>query len=206
MTAADIEVPAGFKIVNKDLHIATLTKNIDFKIDIYAKSGRGFKSFKDNKEGLTLSIIPTDSNFCPVTKFAYTIEEVKTSKTNVNDELTIEIATNGSISPAYAIALASKILLEHFSMLTNLDEFASNMQVMKEKEENAKKASLSIPIEDLNLSVRAYNALKQIQINTTQELIEKTRKEIEGIRNLGKKSVHEIIKSIHDRGLKLKDE
>ncbi|MGL4950943.1 MAG: DNA-directed RNA polymerase subunit alpha [Mycoplasma sp.] len=203
---SDIEVPAGFKIINKDLHIATLTKAIDFKLEIYAKNGRGFKTFKENKEGLTLSIIPTDSDFCPVTKFAYSVEEVKASKTDVNDELTIEVSTNGSISSSYAVALASRILVEHFNILSNLDEYVKDIQIMKEKEADAKKANLSISIEELSLSVRAYNALKQIQINSTQELIEKTRREIEGIRNLGKKSVHEIIKAIHDRGLKLKDE
>ncbi|MGL4947943.1 MAG: DNA-directed RNA polymerase subunit alpha [Mycoplasma sp.] len=203
---SDIEVPAGFKIINKDLHIATLTKDIEFKVEIFAKNGRGFKTFKENKEGLSLSIIPTDSDFCPVTKFAYSVEEVKASKTNVNDELTIEVSTNGSITSSYAIALASKILVEHFNILSSLEEYVQDIQIMKEKEADAKKANLSISIEELSLSVRAYNALKQIQINTTQELIEKTRREIEGIRNLGKKSVHEIIKSIHDRGLKLKDE
>lgn len=207
VSAKDIEVPAGFKIVNKDLLIATLTKDVPFKIDIYAKNGRGFKTFKENKEGLTtVSVIPTDSDYCPVTKFAYSVEEVKASKSKVNDELTIEITTNGSITSSYAIALASKILVEHFNIISNLEEYVREIQIMKEHQADAKKASLSIPIEDLNLSVRAYNALKQISINTTQELIEKSHKEIEGIRNLGKKSVHEIIKTIHDRGLKLKDE
>lgn len=207
VTAADIEVPVGFKIVNKELHIATLTKDIDFQIDIYAKNGRGFKTFKENKEGISsLSIITTDSNFCPVTKYSYEVEESRITKTEISDELTVELSTNGSISAVSALSYAAKILSEHLNLLLNLDETIKNLQIMKEKELETKKASLSIPIEDLNLSVRAYNALKGIQINTTQELIEKTRKEIDEIRNLGKKSVHEIIKEIHDRGLKLKDE
>lgn len=175
-------------------------------MDVFAKAGRGFKTFKENKEGLTLSMIPTDSDFSPVTKFAYHVEEVKSSKASVSDELSIEIATNGSITSAYAVAFASRVLAEHFNLLANLDDYVKEIEMMRERDADAKRASLSIPIEDLNLSVRAYNALKQIQINTTQELIEKTTKEIEGIRNLGKKSVHEIIKAIHDRGLKLKDE
>lgn len=206
ITAADIEAPAGFKVINKDAYIATLTDDVDFKLDMYVKSGRGFRTFKENKEGLSLSIIPTDSDFCPVTKFGYSVEEVKNSKNSVSDELTIEISTNGSITSAYAVALASKILVEHFSIISQLDKFVENIKIMKEKEAEEKKVSLSIPIEELNLSVRAYNALKQIHINTTQELIEKTRKEIDQIRNLGKKSVQEIIKEIHSRGLKLKDE
>lgn len=207
ITGEDIEVPAGFKIINKSAHIATLTEDVNFEIFIYAKSGRGFKTFKENKEGLnSLTLIPTDSDFCPVTKFAYYVEEVKNSKIGVTDELTIELSTNGSITSAYAVALASKILMEHFNEISKLDKLVEDIKVMKEKEIEEKKHSLSIPIEELNLSVRAYNALKQININTTQELIEKTRKEIDSIRNLGKKSVHEIIKEIHDRGLKLKDE
>ena len=205
--ASDIETPIGFKVVNKDLHIATLTKDVSFEVEIFAKSGRGFKTFKENKEGISsLSIIPTDSDFCPVTKFSYSIEEIKTTKSSTSDELVIEISTNGSISAGKAIALASKILIEHFSLLASADEYIAQLEIMKEKEFETKKANLSIPIDNLNLSVRAYNALKQMDIHTTQELIEKTRKEIDNIRNLGKKSVQEIIKAIHDRGLKLKDE
>lgn len=205
--ASDIECPVGFNIINKDLHIATLTSDVKFEMDIYAKNGRGFKTFKDNKDGITsLSIITTDSNFCPVTKFSYNIEEVRTNKYSVSDELTIEISTNGAINASDCISLAAKILSEHYQLLFNLSDKIKELEIMKEKEQEIKKANLSIAIEDLNLSVRAYNALKSIQINTTQELIEKTRKEIDEIRNLGKKSIHEIIKEVHDRGLKLKDE
>ena len=205
--ASDIETPVGFKIINKDLHIATLTKDTPFEINIYVKTGRGFKTFKENKEGIqSLSIIPTDSDFCPVTKFNYVVEEIKTTKMGISDQLIVELSTNGAISAGKAVALASKILVEHFNLLTSIDEKITELEIMKEREAETKKANLSIPIENLNLSVRAYNALKQININTTQELIEKTRKEIDSIRNLGKKSVQEIIKEIHDRGLKLKDE
>lgn len=205
--ASDIEVPPGFSIINKNLHIATLNKDVKFEMEIYATLGRGFKSFSANKEGINaLSIIVTDSNFCPVINFSYNVEEVKDSKFSVSDELVIDIATNGAIKAVDALALASKILIDHFESLLSLNEKYKEAVTLKEKEIETKKANLSIPIEDLNLSVRAFNALKNIQVNTTQELIEKTRKEIDEIRNLGKKSVQEIIKVIHDRGLKLKDE
>lgn len=205
--ASDIEVPPGFNIVNKNLHIATLTENVKFNLEIYAKLGRGFKTFNDNKEGLTsISIITTDSNFSPITNFAYNVEEIKDSKYSVSDELTIEVATNGGMKAIDAIALAGKILTDHLESFVSLNEKFKSAITLKEKEIETKKANLSIPIDDLNLSVRAYNALKGIQINTTQELIEKTRKEIDEIRNLGKKSVQEIIKTVHEHGLKLKDE
>lgn len=205
--ASDIEVPPGFTIINKDLHIATLNKDVKFNLEIYATLGRGFKPFSANKEGINaLSIIVTDSNFSPVTNFSYHVEEVKDSKFSVSDELTIEIATNGAIKAVDALALASKILTDHFDPFLSLNDKYREAITLKEKEIETKKANLSIPIEDLNLSVRAFNALKNIQVNTTQELIEKTRKEIDEIRNLGKKSVQEIIKVIHDRGLKLKGE
>ncbi len=205
--ASDIECPPGMSIVNKDLHIATLTKDVKFNLEIYATTGRGFRSFSANKEGINaLSIIVTDSNFSPVTNFSYAVEEVKDTKFTVNDELTIEIATNGGIKAIDALALAGKILTDHFESIITLNDKYNEFVTLKEKEIETRKANLSIPIEDLNLSVRAFNALKNIQVNTTQELIEKTRKEIDEIRNLGKKSVQEIIKVIHDRGLKLKDE
>ena len=205
--ASDIEVPTGFSIVNKDLHIATLNKDVKFNLEIYATLGRGFKSFSANKERINaLSIIVTDSNFSPVTNFSYSVEEIKDDKFSVSDELTIEIATNGGIKAIDALALAGKILTDHFESFISLNEKYREAITLKEREIETKKANLSIPIEDLNLSVRAFNALKNINVHTTQELIEKTRKEIDEIRNLGKKSVQEIIKVIHDRGLKLKDE
>lgn len=206
VTGYDIEVPAGFEIINKDLHIATITEKKDFKLEIYAKTGRGFKTFKDNKEGITsLSIIPTDSDFSPVLKVSYNVEEYKTTKQSTSDKLILEVATNGAMKASDTIALAAKILTEHLMPLVNINERIHEIEVMKERELEAKKASLSIPIEDLDLTVRAYNALKGAGINTTHELIEKSRSEIDRIRNLGRKSVNEIIHKIHERGLKLKD-
>ncbi len=205
--ASDIEVPVGFTIINKDLHIATLTKDVNFKVDIYVKLGRGFKSFKENKEGISsLNIIPTDSDFSPVTKFTYNVEEIKTTKNAMSDKLVVELSTNGAVNAGKAIAIASKILVEHFNLISDLDEQIANIQIMREREAETKRVNLSIPIENLNLSVRAYNALMTMNIKTTQEIIDRSRKEIENIRNLGKKSVNEIIKVIHERGLKFREE
>jgi len=206
ITGHDIEVPAGFEVINKDIHIATITRKSKFQMELYARTGRGFKTFKENKEGITsLSIIPTDSDYSPIIKVSYNVEEYKLSRQSVGDRLTIEVATNGAKKASDTIALAAKILTEHLIPLVDINERIHEIEVMKEREAETKKASLSIPIEDLDLTVRAYNALKGAGINTTHELIEKSRSEIDRIRNLGRKSVNEIIHKIHERGLKLKD-
>ena len=207
ITAADIEAPAGFTVVNPDLHIATVTKQMDFSMEIYAKWGRGFKTSDENKESITtLSIIPTDSNFSPVLAFNYTVKDIKTSKTTTSDSLELEVATNGAISASDAIVMAARILNAHLEPILNLNESLKNIQVLNDQFEEQRKTSLFIPIEDLDLTVRAYNALRSSGILTTHELIDKTKQEIEKIKNLGRKSVNEIIQKIHERGLKLRDE
>lgn len=207
ITGKDIETPAGFTIVNPDLHIATITKQRDFQMEIYAKWGRGFKTSEENKEAITtLSIIPTDSNFSPVLAFNFSIKDTKTSKLTTNDALELEVATNGAISASDAIVIAAKILSAHLEPFLNLNEEIKEMMVINERYEEERKTSLFIPIEDLDLTVRAYNALRSSGILTTHELIEKSKQEIEKIKNLGRKSVNEIIQKIHERGLKLRDE
>ncbi|GAA5414468.1 DNA-directed RNA polymerase subunit alpha [Ureaplasma ceti] len=207
ITARDIEVPAGFTIVNPDLHIASITKARDFQMEIYAKWGRGFKTSEENKESITtLSIIPTDSNFSPVLAFNYKVNDVKTSKISTSDSLELDVATNGAISASDAIVYAAKILSDHLEPIMKLNDAVMNLQVLNDEFEEQRKTSLFIPIEDLDLTVRAYNALRSSGILTTHELIEKSKQEIEKIKNLGRKSVNEIIQKIHERGLKLRDE
>lgn len=207
ITAHDIQVPAGFSIVNPDLHIATVTKKIPFDMEIYAKWGRGFKTSEENKESITtLSIIPTDSNFSPVLAFNYNVKDIKTSKTTTSDLLELEVATNGAISASDAIVVAAKILSAHLEPILGLNETLKNLKVLNDEFEEQRKTSLFIPIEDLDLTVRAYNALRSSGILTTHELISRSKQEIEKIKNLGRKSVNEIIQKIHERGLKLRDE
>ncbi len=208
ITAADINCPAGFSIVNTDLHIATLTDDIEFEMEIYAKWDRGYKTAEENKEFVnSISLIPTDSNFSPVLAFNYTVSKVKTSKLVSSDSLEIEIATNGSISANDALVIASKILTSHLEPIININEtLSSKLEVLGDEIVETTKKSLFIPIEDLDLTVRAYNALRLSGILTTQEIIDKTKAEIAKIKNLGRKSVNEIIQKIHDRGLKLRDE
>jgi DNA-directed RNA polymerase subunit alpha len=205
--ASDIELPAGFEIINKDLYIATATNaSAKLDMDIYATRGRGFKTFGQNRETInSLSIIATDSNFSPIVRVGYSVDEHKISKTITGDILTMEVATNGAISPENAMAIASKILSEHLNPLINISEAISKMEVLKEQVEKQKTTTLSIPIEDLNLSVRSYNCLKRYGIQTIQELTSMTRLQVEKIKNLGKKSLREIQKQLTEYGLAFKE-
>ncbi|WP_033160197.1 DNA-directed RNA polymerase subunit alpha [Mycoplasmoides alvi] len=205
VTGADIECPAGFEVINKNLHICTLTSDKKFNMDIYVTRGRGFKTFNENRDLInTISVIPIDSNFSPIVKVSYSVEEVKLSKQSTNDRLILEVGTNGTISAGDAIALAAKILVAHLNPLIDINQSLHELQVMREKNEEIRSQTLSIPIENLDLTVRSYNCLKRHGIQTIQELTEKPRTEIEKIRNLGKKSLREINKKLLEYGLKLK--
>ncbi len=206
ITAADIECPPMFEILNKDLHIATVTGKRTFEMSIYARIGRGFKSFSYNKELLNIvSVIPTDSSFSPVLSFNYEVDEIKNSKQGTSDKLTITIATNGSVTAADAISVGAKILESHLKKLVSLNDTIQELEIMQEKEQEREKI-LYVPIEELDLSVRAYNALKNEGLNNIQDLMEKTKDQITKIKNLGKKSITEIINTVHKHGFKLKDE
>lgn len=207
VTAADIVTPSGFKIINKDMYIATLDDSSSLKMELYAKSGRGFVSFEENKEFVNaINTIAIDSNFSPIIRVSYKVSEVKTSKNKTSDLLEIEIVTNGSILPTNALALASKILIEHYKPLVSLNDEIDEYKVISDSGQKSGLNSLSISIDELELSVRSYNCLKRAGIQTIQQLTDKTRSEIEKIRNLGKKSFKEIIKKIQDRNMKLKGE
>jgi len=204
--AGDIEVPVGFEIVNPDLYIATKTKASNkFEMEIYATTGRGFRSFKQNQEMINaLGIIATDSNFCPVLNVGWHVDEKKISKNQMGDYLTMDIVTNGAESPSNVLAYASKILYTHFETLANINEKIKEMQIMQENEETEKQKTLSVSIEELELSVRSYNCLKRRGIKTLQELSTMTKAEVEGIKNLGKTSLREIQKKLLEYGLNFK--
>jgi DNA-directed RNA polymerase subunit alpha len=206
--ASEIELPAGFEIVNKDLYICSVTDaSAKLSMEIYATRGRGFKSFAQNKEMInTISIIATDSNFSPIIRVGYLIEEQKFSKSTTGDILKIDVATNGAISPQNAVAYASKILVEHYMPLVNINEAINQIKIMDEQAEQQKAVTLATPIEDLNLSVRSYNCLKRRGIQTIQELASMSKTEIEKIKNLGKKSLREIIKQLQTYGIVFKEE
>lgn len=206
--ASDIELPSGFNIVNKDLYIATVTNaSTKLEVEIYAIRGRGFRTFAQNREMVnSINIIATDSNFSPIVRVGYTVEEQKVSKTVTGDILTLEVATNGAISPQDSVAMAAKILSEHLKPLIDVNAAIETMQIIKEHEEEKKQEGLSIPIEELTLSVRSYNCLKRHGIQTINQLTTMTKGEVEKIKNLGKKSLREIQKQLVEYGLTFKEE
>ncbi len=207
ITAKDIVCPPEFKIINTDLYICKVLDSTKFEMELYATVGRGFKSFEENKELVnSIGIIAVDSNFSPIIRASYLVEEIKTSKRDTNDALTIEVVTDSSISPSNALSLASKILIEHYNPLLEINKKISDMKLMKDDFDQPNNNFLSIPIEELDLSVRSYNCLKRAGIQTIHQITNMTRLEIEKIRNLGKKSLKEIVKKIEDRNLKFKDE
>jgi DNA-directed RNA polymerase subunit alpha len=177
------------------------------EVEIYAIRGRGFRTFAQNREMVnSINIIATDSNFSPIVRVGYTVEEQKVSKTVTGDILTLEVATNGAISPQDSVAMAAKILSEHLKPLIDVNAAIETMQIIKEHEEEKKQEGLSIPIEELTLSVRSYNCLKRHGIQTINQLTTMTKGEVEKIKNLGKKSLREIQKQLVEYGLTFKEE
>lgn len=207
ITGADIECPAGVEVINKDLFLTTLSQDSKFGLEIKANTGRGYKTFHENKELVkSLGWIATDSNYSPVKKVGYDVQEVKSSKSGTTDKLRMSIQTNGAMTPQEVVSTASKILTDHLRELVNISESAEHLQVMAEKVVDSSKTLLSMPIEELDLTVRSYNCLKRAGVQTVQELTERTENELAKIRNLGKKSFNEILDKLAERGLQLKDE
>ncbi len=207
VTAADIECPTGVEIINKDLLIATLEDNGKLDMELMVQNGRGYVSADENKvifSGSTLGIgtIYTDAIYTPVERVSYHVDQTRVGQDAKYDRLTIEVYTNGSITPQESIALASKILVDYFSLLLKVDEITENMDsVIAEPEvEEVNKLALMM-LEDLDLSVRSYNCLKRASIQTVEELVNKTEDELMKVRNLGKKSFKEVKDKVEELGL-----
>lgn len=205
ITAGDIICPAGVEMVNKDLHIATLSEDADLKMEIYINKGRGYVSSDTNKQkGLPIGVIPMDSIYTPVKKVNFTIEEVNVSEDEQYERLILDIWTKKTVSPKDALSIAAKIFTEHLSLFIDLTDSVNAMEIMVEKEQDEKEKVLEMTIEELDLSVRSYNCLKRASINTVQELTAKTEDEMMKVRNLGKKSLEEVIHKLHELGFTLK--
>lgn len=205
ITAGDIKVPSDVEILNKDLHIATLTEDADLHIEIYVNKGRGYVPAENNKtETMPIGVIPIDSIYTPVEKCSYKVENTRVGERIDFEKLTLELETDGSINPQEGMSLAAKILVEHLNLFIDLSENLDAMEIMVEKEENQKEKVLEMTIEDLDLSVRSYNCLKRANINTVEELTEKTEDDMMKVRNLGKKSLEEVMQKLEELGLKLK--
>ena len=209
VTAGDIEHDADIEILNPDKVIANVAKGGKLSIEMTVSNGRGYVSSDENKQYLDKNkhnIIAIDSLYSPIERVSYEVEPARVGQDESYDKLVLEVWTNGSIKPEEAVALASRILIEHFNILTDLSKIADMTGIMIEKTEDIKTRTLETTIEELDFSVRAYNCLKRAGIHNLQDLVNKTEPEMMKIRNLGKKSLKEVLQKIKDLGLTLRDE
>ena len=207
--ASDIKPDADVEILNGDLHIATLNDDAKLYMEIVLNQGRGYVSSEKNKAAMqqsVIGVIPVDSIYTPVHKFNYNVENTRVGQDTDYDKLTIEVWTNGTIKPDEAISLGAKILNEHLDLFIDLSDDARHTEIMVEKEETKKEKVLEMAIEDLDFSVRSYNCLKRAGINTVEDLISKTEEDMMKVRNLGRKSLEEVINKLIALGLSLSEE
>jgi len=200
--AGDIITDADIEILTPDLKIATLDKDGRLFMEMTAERGRGYVPADKNKRpDQPIGIIPIDSIFAPIYKVNYTVEDTRVGMVTDYDKLTLEVWSNGSISPEEATSLAAKILSEHLRLFIGLTDKLNNVEIMVEKEEEAKDKILEMTIEELDLSVRSYNCLKRAGINSVEELTQKTEEDMIKVRNLGRKSLEEVEFKLKELGL-----
>jgi len=205
--ASDIKVDSDIEILNSDLHIATLSGGTDSKlfIEITITKGRGYVGADKNKKSdQSIGIIPVDSIYTPIRRVNFLVENTRVGQITDYDKLTLEVWTNGTISPDDAVSLGAKILNEHLNLFIDLSDNAKNTEILSEKEENKKEKVLEMSIEELDLSVRSYNCLKRAGINTVDDLANKTEDEMMKVRNLGRKSLEEVLNKMAELGLSLR--
>lgn len=207
VTAADIDHDADIEIVNPDLVICNLVKGGKIDIEMTVDNGRGYVDAKENKKiiGETVGVIPIDSLYSPVEKVSFEVESARVGHNENYDKLIMNVYTNGSITPEECMALASRILIEHLNIVADLNQIADITGIIAEKKVDTITKTLETPIEEIEFSVRAYNCLKRAGIHTMQDLIDKREVEVTKIRNLGKKSLKEVIDKVSEMGLKFRD-
>ena len=209
VTAGDIDHDSDIEILNPDLVIANIAKGGELNMEMTVSNGRGYVRSEENKQLLDIKkvgIIPIDSLFAPIERVSYDVESARVGQDESYDKLVLQVWTNGSIKPEEAVALASRILIEHFEILTNLSNIADVTGMMIEKTEDPKVKALETTIEDLDFSARAYNCLKRANVHTLQDLVNMSGSEIMKIHNLGKKSLKEVLDKVKELGLVLRDE
>ena len=205
--AGDIITDGTVEILNPDLHIATVSKGGNLRMELVADMGRGYNTADKNKvPNQPIGVIAIDSIYSPVKKVNYSVENTRVGQMVDYDKLTIELWTDGSLEPYEALSLAAKVLTEHLKLFVDLSETAKNTQIMVEKEENKKEKILEMPIEELELSVRSFNCLKRSGISTVEDLTNKSENDMMKVKNLGKKSLDEVIAKLRDLGLDLRKE
>lgn len=205
VTAADIIVDADTEIFNPDLHIATLADNATLVMEMNLTSGRGYVPAEQNKKENTLiAEIPVDSIFTPVKKVNFTVDNTRVGQVTDFDKLTLELWTDGSITPEEGVSIGAKIMQEHLNLFIGLGSDVDEMEFMIEKDEDRKVKALEMTIEDLELSVRSFNCLKRASINTVEELTQRSEEDMMKVRNLGMKSLVEVKNKLAELGLSLK--
>lgn len=203
--AGDIITDSTMSIVNKDLHIAYLDEGAVLNIDMTAIKGRGYVAGdRSNYTDLAANVLPIDSIFTPVKKVSFEVDKTRVGQKADYDKLTMNIWTNGVIEPYQSLSMAAKILNEHLEMFIDLSEIAKTMSIMSQKELSLKDKLLETPIEELEFSVRSFNCLKRAGIHTVADIVSKTEQDMIKVRNLGKKSLDEVINKIADLGLEFK--
>ncbi|MBF7095963.1 DNA-directed RNA polymerase subunit alpha [Alkalibacter mobilis] len=205
VTAGDIIADADVDILNPEMHIADLSEGAVLNMEIVLEKGRGYVSAEKNKsKDQPIGTIPVDSSFTTVKKVNYAVEDTRVGQVTDFDKLTLELWTDGTITPEEAVSLSAKILNEHLSLFIDLTDHVGTVEIMVEKEENKKEKMLEMSIEELELSVRSSNCLRRANINTVDELTQKSEEDMMKVRNLGKKSLNEIKFKLAEIGLGLR--
>ena len=206
--AGDIKCDSEVEIINTDHHICTLDKDASINMELTVAKGRGYVSAEQNKKLMqpVIGVIAIDSIYTPILKANYTIDDIRVGQDIGFDKLTLEVWTNGTISATEAVSLGAKFLNEHLALFGDLSGEAYDTEIMVDKGEDTKEKILEMTIEELDLSVRSFNCLKRAGINTVEDLINKTEEEMMKVRNLGKKSLDEVINKLHSFGLDLRSE
>lgn len=208
ITAGDIEHDSDLEIINPEQVICTLVKGGSIEMEMTVNNGRGYVEAKENEkllENASVGVIAIDSNYSPIERIAFEPVPTRVGQNENFDKLVLDVYTNGSLKPEEAVALAAKILIEHLNIISDLNNITNIPEMMSEKKEDTITKTLETPIEEIEFSVRAYNCLKRAGINTVQDLINKKEIEVTKIRNLGKKSLKEVIDKVKEMGLRFQD-
>ena len=209
VTAADVKCDNEVEILNPELHIATLGDGAKLNMEITVDKGRGYVPSERNKQlsgNNVIGVLPIDSIYTPVLKVNYTVDNTRVGQITDYDKLTLDVWTNGVINAEEAVSLAAKVLTEHLNLFVNLSDKASSAEVMVEKDDKGKEKILEMTIEDLDLSVRSFNCLKRAGINTVEDLINKSEEDMMKVRNLGRKSLEEVVQKLNSLGFSLQKE
>ena len=209
VTAGDIKCDSEVEILNPEQHIATLGEDAKLNVEITIDTGRGYIPAERNKlisGNNVIGVLPIDSIYTPVLKVNYTVDNTRVGQITDYDKLTLDVWTNGVINAQEAVSLAAKVLTEHLNLFVNLSDKASSAEVMVEKDDKGKEKILEMTIEDLDLSVRSFNCLKRAGINTVEDLINKSEEDMMKVRNLGRKSLEEVIQKLNSLGFSLQKE